>query len=467
MRKISVFLLVVIFFLTTTISAVPQTLVSQEGALEDARYLREKLEQIHPNLYFATSKEDTEERFRVVLEKLKSKNTWSKLGLYRVLAPFVASFKDGHTSLSIYDEFREFTDRGGSIFPLLVRVEDGSIEVVANLLKSEPGSGRRILSINGIPAETLYEELTDLVGAARKPFVESKVSSNFPIYLWARFELEKPYDITFVTESGTEKSIKLEGISAERYREMKDSIMGKSELNWDLTFPRKGFGLLTINTFRGDLKQEFREFVKDSFREIHRREPEYLAIDLRNNGGGSTVLSDFLYGFVSAVPFRTFAEVRVKYSKPVMEKTTIFNPITLFRVTVLGDRTIVHKNDYSPPPERKHRFTGKLFVLTGPGTFSTAADFAATIKDVGAGKIVGEETGGLASSYGDVFSLELPNSGLDLGVSYKYFLRTGGFDNGRGVVPDIEIETDRVERVEGADPVLSGLLEKIGGETGG
>jgi len=465
MRKKWIVFLVAICLVAATVSVTPQTLVSKEGALEDARYLREKLEQIHPNLYFATSKEDTGERFRVVMEKLKSRNTWSKLGLYRVLAPFVASFKDGHTSLSIYDEFREFADRGESIFPLLVRVEDGSIEVVANLLKSEPGSGRQILSVNGIPAETLYEELTELVGAARKPFIESKASSNFPIYLWARFEFDKPYEIVFVTDKGAEKSTRLEGISAERYRETKDSIMGKAELNWDLTFPRKGFGLLTINTFRGDLKQEFKEFVKNSFREIHRRELDYLAIDLRNNGGGSTVLSDFLYGFVSAKPFRTFAEVRVKYSKPVMEKTTIFNPITLFRVTILGDRTIVHKNEYSPPPERKYRFTGKLFVLTGPGTFSTAANFAATIKDVGAGKIVGEETGGLASSYGDVFSLELPNSGLDLGVSYKYFLRTGGFDDGRGVAPDIEI--DRVSRVQGTDPVLSGLLEEVEGETGG
>jgi len=106
-------------------------------------------------------------------------------------------------------------------------------------------------------------------------------------------------------------------------------------------------------------------------------------------------------------------------------------------------------------------------LLIGPGTFSTAADFAATIKDLGVGTIVGEETGGLASSYGDVFSVELPNSELDLGISYKYFLRTGGFDNGRGVIPDIRIEAAQIKRVEGKDPVLSSLLEKIDGESGG
>lgn len=52
--------------------------------------------------------------------------------------------------------------------------------------------------------------------------------------------------------------------------------------------------------------------------------------------------------------------------------------------------------------------------------------FAALIKDLEAGKIVGEETGGLASSYSDVFSCRLPNSGLRLGISYKYFHRPEG-----------------------------------------
>ncbi len=138
------------------------------------------------------------------------------------------------------------------------------------------------------------------------------------------------------------------------------------------------------------------------------------------------------------------------------------NPYFAFdRKKMLGDRTIVHKNGFRKPPARSNRFDGNLFVLTGPMTFSTAADFAALIKDLEVGKIVGGETGGLASSYGDVFSCELPNSGLRLGISYKYFLRPGGFDDGRGVIPDIPIDSNPVKRVRGKNVVLENLLKTI------
>ena len=30
-------------------------------------------------------------------------------------------------------------------------------------------------------------------------------------------------------------------------------------------------------------------------------------------------------------------------------------------------------------------------------------------------------------------------TGLELRVSYKYFVRPGGFDDGRGVLPDVEV----------------------------
>jgi C-terminal processing protease CtpA/Prc len=92
---------------------------------------------------------------------------------------------------------------------------------------------------------------------------------------------------------------------------------------------------------------------------------------------------------------------------------------------------------------------------------STVRGYGKPFVRLEAGKIVGEETGGLASSYGDVFSCRLPNSGLRLGISYKYFLRPGGFDDGRGVIPDIPIDSNPVKRVKGKDVVLENLLKTI------
>ncbi len=444
-KKTVSFFLVFILLTLIAFQTCGEQLLSSEEAIEDARYLRDRLETIHPNLYFATKKEAVENRFDDILDRLRAEENWSKKALYRELAPFVAGFQDGHTFLSVHEEFAKYAAAGGKLFPLLVRIRDGRISVTANLRGTKPGAGSLITAINGVAAGEVVRKMENLVGAARKPYLEKKISDNFPVFLWALFECDGLYSIEYESADGDRFRVNTVGVSLDRYRKRRDQLHDSREVNWQLSFPREDLALLRLNTFRGDLKSEFKQFVRSSFREIHNLGVNYLIIDLRHNGGGSTRLSDFLYRYVSGKPFRTFAEVRVRYSKPVRKEQNILNPVTLFRVKVLGEELITYRNDYHAPPKPKYRFDGELFVLTGPGTFSTAADFAATIKDVDAGKIVGAETGGLASSYGDVFSGELPNSGLDFGVSYKHFIRTGGFDDGRGVIPDIRCDFGEAE----------------------
>lgn len=69
--------------------------------------------------------------------------------------------------------------------------------------------------------------------------------------------------------------------------------------------------------------------------------------------------------------------------------------------------------------------------------------FAAIIKDFSVGTLIGEETGGLASCFGGTYRSQLANSGLSLRISYKYFVRPGNFDDGRGVLPDISAENKK------------------------
>jgi len=435
--------------------------LSPTEAEEDAEFLRNKIEVVHPNPYFAFNRKNAESDFRKIIQKLKSRETVRILELYRNLAPFVASFQDGHTSLSIHGEFRSEHEGDGRIFPILVDISENEIRVLKSLAGSVPEPGSEIISINGVESSKIVEEISELIGAARKSFIEAKISRNFPIYLWALYEFSGMYGLTYRTATGKEKTTGIVGVPVSSYIEKRGRITRKREEYWNLSFPEDEVALLTINTFAGNLEKEFKNFVKNSFKIIENRKSKNLIIDLRDNGGGSTKLSDYLYSYVSGKPYRTFAEVRIKYSEPVLRERTIINPITLFKVKVLGDRTIVHKNGFRKPPARSNRFDGNLFVLTGPMTFSTAADFAALIKDLEAGKVVGEETGGLASSYGDVFSCRLPNSGLRLGISYKYFLRPGGFDDGRGVIPDIPIESNPVKRIKGKDVVLENLLKTI------
>ena len=436
--------------------------LTSEQALEDAEYLKEMLEKVHPNIYFSTDREIARKKFSIIEEKLKSRKKWPVLDLYRTLAPYVAMFEDGHTFLSINKQFMSFAQNGGRIFPLLVSVKEGRVQLVANLTSDEePVGGSRILSINGFSSDYIYSRMRKAIGAGRNAFAEAKISNNFPILLWGMLDIREPYDVICEDEKGNQGSLKIPGIPLEKYKKRKDNILGRMELNWDLSFLSNKIALLTINTFSAGLENEFKKFIERSFRKVKSEQIEYLVIDLRNNSGGSTELSDYLYKYVSKKPFRTFAEVRVKYSDPVQEELNIYNPITWVRVNLFGKRIIVHYNDYESPPETDLRFKGNLYVLIGPETFSTAVDFAAIIKDLEAGTIIGEETGGLASTYGDVYRGELPYSNLEFGISYKYFLRTGGFDDGKGALPDIYVQSDLVEIIKGNDNVLDATIDRI------
>jgi C-terminal processing protease CtpA/Prc len=62
---------------------------------------------------------------------------------------------------------------------------------------------------------------------------------------------------------------------------------------------------------------------------------------------------------------------------------------------------------------------GKLFVLIGARTFSSAIDNAIALKRSGA-TLVGEPTGGRPSSYGEVKTVTLPNSKLLVRFTTKF-----------------------------------------------
>jgi len=67
---------------------------------------------------------------------------------------------------------------------------------------------------------------------------------------------------------------------------------------------------------------------------------------------------------------------------------------------------------------------------------------AVIVKDSNVGIIAGEETGGRACSRDFVGSYRLPNSGLccRLLLQSAYYKRPAGFDDGRGVLPDLPLD---------------------------
>ena len=65
------------------------------------------------------------------------------------------------------------------------------------------------------------------------------------------------------------------------------------------------------------------------------------------------------------------------------------------------------------------------------------------------------------SQHEDVFKFSLPNSGLDVDVSHKCFLKPSGQDRGRSVIPDYEVKPRPGDFITGEDWVMAFVLDLI------
>jgi len=97
-----------------------------------------------------------------------------------------------------------------------------------------------------------------------------------------------------------------------------------------------------------------------------------------------------------------------------------------------------------------------VFVLIGRKTYSSAIINVMDFKKYSNVTLIGEETAGKPNHFGEVRKFTLPNSGLTVGYSTKYFQRTSGNEN--TIKPDVEILLSISDFVKGIDPLLEYVI---------
>lgn len=101
---------------------------------------------------------------------------------------------------------------------------------------------------------------------------------------------------------------------------------------------------------------------------------------------------------------------------------------------------------------------GSLVVLISRQTFSAAVLFAAELDKRTNAVFVGEPTGGSPNIYANPRPLKLPNSGIVVEVSSKYFGTGGDSDHRDTIAPDIAVTPGLDDLLAGRDPVLDAAL---------
>jgi hypothetical protein len=99
---------------------------------------------------------------------------------------------------------------------------------------------------------------------------------------------------------------------------------------------------------------------------------------------------------------------------------------------------------------------GSLFVIIGRSTFSSAILNAVGLRRDTAATLIGEPTAGKPNHFGEVRKFALPNSGIEVSYSTKYFRASD--DDGPSLMPDILVELTSADYLAGRDPVLEAII---------
>jgi len=204
-------------------------------------------------------------------------------------------------------------------------------------------------------------------------------------------------------------------------------------------------GVFTLD--RCTVDETYREALDAFFTAVREAKVTRIAVDLRANSGGNSGVVDEFLRYIDVESYASFSgDVR-------------------WSTAALQQRKESGKVRFEPARANRRRnvrveapFAGELFVLTGPGTFSSGNWFAVIVQDDHLGKIVGEPTGNAPSSYGDILSFTLPNSGLAYTVSFKRWVRPDpARDPAACLEPDVAVPRTRQNVRDGTDPVLEWL----------
>ncbi len=413
---------------------------SKAEVVSDLDYLAEKINSIHPMML--DQKKSSWWKNQVAELKSNLPDSLTKNDSYLLFSRLIAKMQDGHTGLQIpFDQRKVYLKAGGLSFPFIVKIEDGSLFVDFYCGKDSTlfEGGEEILQINGVDVEDMLDKMEKLLGVGSSHIRKNQVAHYFRFLTWIVYGWEDNYDMLITDSTYPIKRVQVKGVSSTVFIESlkKRSVQENRKFNLSVD-ESKSIALMQIKTF-GDL-DKFCSFADSSFSLITNKNIRNLIIDVRENGGGRSVVVDSLMNYLTDQSYAHYQLIETRISSDLLEyyKTKYPETYEQLKNTQIDSLQLLPVQIKLPPP-KNNRFKGNLFVLTDKGTYSAAATFAGVIKEWGMGILIGEETGGTIEYYGDYWMHQTPIMNLSFYISPKKFTQFGGAHVTRGVKPDYEL----------------------------
>jgi C-terminal processing protease CtpA/Prc len=455
---------------------VPAATLSVEAIRSDFDLLQHALEEAHPGLYRFSTKAEMDRMFAA--ERAKLERPMTRLQFREVVAETLASMRCGHTSMDGDAEI-DAALKSSPAFPLSILIEGHRIMVLLNDTASDQTirPGMEIVDINGHKASDLLGHFYRVTSADGdiETGKNHDVIGRFRMYYWWLIEQPKVFIITAKDSEGKTVVAKLPGVTdAERKSNHNpvnaklmtgaSKVLGAMHVERKLSFIKDPqIAEIRLHYFLGN---DYRQWMRDTFKTLHDKGSKALIIDLRGNGGGEDEYGALLVSELTDKPFRYFDHINIKTFKPSFDehldghfdagaverfsKETVASPAGGYRLT---SAMVDGLNEQQPAAQP---FMGKVIILTEGGSFSCSGDVCAILHHLHRATFVGEETGGgyWGNNSGRMPTMTLPNSNQKFRFPFfGYWNAVEGDDafRRRGIIPDVQVELKTADLLRGVD----------------
>ncbi len=290
-------------------------------------------------------------------------------------------------------------------------------------------AGERIAAVNGITVKELLAQSRDKYSFEAESWQLEQMSGHL-IRLDGLAYLDIPTDGAIIyaleNEAGelrTENCTAQDYVTIEEYYRMNNA---EQPQNTEESFVRyeideaRSLAVMTLTSCR--YNKEYIDCLQKMFSEIKERDIRHVAVDLRGNGGGNSLVAD---------EFIRYLDVDSYHDVSCYQRLGF----------LITPKSAAHKENKR---YEELLFDGDVYILTSAGSFSSAMLFPQYIADNDLGTIIGEPPGNLAAGYGDIGMFRTPNAGIRLSVSTKKFYRADKENTDEYVMPDIACDSEDV-----------------------
>lgn len=455
--------------------------ICSDYLVDDLIELEETLLAVHPDPYAYCGKQAFDEAYKKAFDFYATDRTMIEHA--QNLNRFIRVVEDSHLQTHVFRLMFESCGYNSGFLPLFIQPIDGKFYVEKDYING-PRVGSEIISIGKLSMKDLHalaKEWSVDEGQAMNASNEAAPYYYIPSQFFANpTQQEGDLETIVFQNEGKLDSIVVTLVSSRQLQKIRREHFNQNKKNIEATFYlNEGKAILKVHSFSSRPFQNDVKKIRKFFQAARELGIDEIAIDVRDNPGGSSAMVEYLCSFLmpnglntpsniiwkaSDYSYQIVSKFRLKHFPKFTEKQFKRNE-DMYQYFLLS-QTPSEKLDtafFSIPQRqrREHVYNGKLAVFMNGNTVSAACDFAQLLQSNHRAVLIGTPCNATANgTWGNATTVQLSESGISYSVPTIRYNYKNTFSYSRTpILPNIPLEQSLEDLKSGKDTILEYFLE--------